>query len=836
MDKVWAEAAAVKVSKNTVPDITMTSTSTSTKPNTSTTPPNVSSLSTPEHNKKASYEAQQKKQKELAALLATSAMSTKLKKTNIGHATTQTQTTKAAPATVSAPATQNKQKELAALLATSAMSTKLKKTNNGPATMQTTTRKAAPATVSAPVSASASAARPLSVSPRRAVAVETTSAAAAAAATIPKKPSFSSTSSLLKKFENSATTRYSTNTNTSSSTVKIAAASNKKNAPPTATTATATTTTTTTTEFFPTEPSPPSSPLLKECMESFYDLTVRWTRGLDERKALREEWKRLLSHEFSLVDAFGKLWTNRQKWLEEGVRYGSSATWLTHDIEIRNFAILRQGVGHMLMTMEVWQCMCLQDIAMQQITAVRVTAWLRLNENYWEVLHLQETWIDGQEPKLIATTTTTTTMNVGSDNMETEQSSVASDKQLAWKNSNIPSRRRHISDRLEEFNAKPLLWKNQLVGISTRGWDIGTSQGPIGDGSWFAQATQTLEESSQYKLALGKHRRVCLPEMVFPAAHVALERAQGDLFISWDAMDALKEWGEAHQAIPLDKNNVAFRGVSVLQSLDAKLWENKQHEHEAANVQTQNASSSSSSAVFHYDWTFSTPFSGKVYGVAGSNGWKQLPKSAMPMQLLTDQSVPILFFDEIILLEDDLHDNGEVKLTVKLRVMPTCAYVLSVLFVRVDGVLLRLRECRLLVDFRAKKLYRDVTWRECQWQELAKNQLPTDLRAWTQDSNKETPAFLFLLSKLPLVALPRDLFAHAVMIVDDGVAPESPMIPPPTRPWTTRPVSGTIPSAANNLSTTQVETKPTSEVPSPACTAESEVTPVLPPSGAENGE
>ena len=57
------------------------------------------------------------------------------------------------------------------------------------------------------------------------------------------------------------------------------------------------------------------------------------------------------------------------------------------------------------------------------------------------------------------------------------------------------------------------------------------------------------------------------------------------------------------------------------------------------------------------------------------------------------------------------------------------------------------------------------TKRECKWKDLAKHQLPTDIRAWTQDSNKETPAFLFLLSKLPVVDLPRDLYQHAEMKV-----------------------------------------------------------------------
>jgi type 2A phosphatase activator TIP41 len=269
--------------------------------------------------------------------------------------------------------------------------------------------------------------------------------------------------------------------------------------------------------------------------------------------------------------------------------------------------------------------------------------------------------------------------------------------------------------------------------------------------------------------------------MVFPLAHVVLERRQrGDLFVSWDAMDALKEWGEAHQAIPLpdtttattnDSSNeegtaVSFRGVSVLQSSDATLWKRKQQQQDQESstaTATSTATSVVGSTTFHYDWTYSTPFSGKVYGTRLRQRWKSLETSGMPMHLLTDQSVPILYFDQILLYEDDLHDNGQVEYIVKVRVMPTCAYILSKLFLRLDNVLLRVRECRLLVEFETQTLYRDITWRECAWADLASHNLPTDVRAWTtQEQHKETPAFAYLLSTLPLVTeLPRDLPKHA---------------------------------------------------------------------------
>jgi type 2A phosphatase activator TIP41 len=151
----------------------------------------------------------------------------------------------------------------------------------------------------------------------------------------------------------------------------------------------------------------------------------------------------------------------------------------------------------------------------------------------------------------------------------------------------------------------------------------------------------------------------------------------------------------------------------------------------------------------------------------------------MPMSLLTDTSVPILYYDQILLYEDDLHDNGAVEYSIKVRVMPHCVYILGRLFVRVDHVLVRLRETRWLVELESSKnvlfsqnenksatIYRDVTWREAAWKDLGpKYGLPSQLSAWTTDSStREAQAFQGLLAKLPLVDLPHEVPQHAKLV------------------------------------------------------------------------
>jgi TIP41-like family len=70
----------------------------------------------------------------------------------------------------------------------------------------------------------------------------------------------------------------------------------------------------------------------------------------------------------------------------------------------------------------------------------------------------------------------------------------------------------------------------------------------------------------------------------------------------------------------------------------------------------------------------------------------------MDRALLTNRD-PILFFDELLLYESELEDNGLSSLSVKIRVMPKCWYVLLRFFLRVDGVMVRLRETRWFCHF-----------------------------------------------------------------------------------------------------------------------------------------
>lgn len=58
---------------------------------------------------------------------------------------------------------------------------------------------------------------------------------------------------------------------------------------------------------------------------------------------------------------------------------------------------------------------------------------------------------------------------------------------------------------------------------------------------------------------------------------------------------------------------------------------------------------------------------------------------------------------------------------VKIRVMPSCWFVLNRLFLRVDGTIARIRDVRLFHKFGDNQIHMEITWKE---QHLSKSLLP----------------------------------------------------------------------------------------------------------------
>lgn len=211
-----------------------------------------------------------------------------------------------------------------------------------------------------------------------------------------------------------------------------------------------------------------------------------------------------------------------------------------------------------------------------------------------------------------------------------------------------------------------------------------------------------------------------LPEMVFGESSLELAHEETGIKIHFNAFDALLGWKE--EALPPVEVPAAAK------------WKFR--------------SKPSQQVILDYDYTFTTPYSGsevlepsrKVKTGSTSKETNQTLRwveCEERINLVALQSKdPILFYDEVVLYEDELADNGVSLLTVKVRVMPTCWFLLLRFWLRVDGVLMRLRDTRMYCAFETDSKGMPVVIRECNRREgtfkaLAARGFPSDSSAYS---------------------------------------------------------------------------------------------------------
>ena len=109
-----------------------------------------------------------------------------------------------------------------------------------------------------------------------------------------------------------------------------------------------------------------------------------------------------------------------------------------------------------------------------------------------------------------------------------------------------------------------------------------------------------------------------------------------------------------------------------------------------------------------FDWSYSTDYQGTILK---STPPFQPSEKPIPLELLK-QPDPIIFFDEVMLYEDEMADNGITLLSCKVRVMPARLLLLSRFFMRLDNVLVRIRDTRVYVDFATREVIREYVAKE----------------------------------------------------------------------------------------------------------------------------
>ncbi|XP_006806829.2 TIP41-like protein [Neolamprologus brichardi] len=180
-----------------------------------------------------------------------------------------------------------------------------------------------------------------------------------------------------------------------------------------------------------------------------------------------------------------------------------------------------------------------------------------------------------------------------------------------------------------------------------------------------------------------------LPEMLFGDNILRIQHTDG-YGIEFNAVDALKRVSNMEHSV-----KVAC----------AQEWQESRAESEH-----------SKDVIRPYDWTYTTDYRGTL---TGESMQIQVSETAerIDMEKLKARE-HIMFFDEVLLFEDELHDHGVSMLSVKIRVMPTSFFLLMRFFLRVDGVLIRINDTRLYHEAGKDYMLREFTTRESKISEL----------------------------------------------------------------------------------------------------------------------
>lgn len=231
---------------------------------------------------------------------------------------------------------------------------------------------------------------------------------------------------------------------------------------------------------------------------------------------------------------------------------------------------------------------------------------------------------------------------------------------------------------------------------------------------------------------LTRERKNCkIPDMFCGGAALRIRHEASGILLELGADDALRccTWAPPAPA-PLHppRGNGATEDGPLLGTVKCRM---------AGQWRPQSANPDIKEIEVTSDWTCSTPYWGSIYtptrnsGENAANesdnsigGERQLDHSMeqetdeeLPMDLLRQRD-EIVWYQEILLWEDELADNGLCRMSIRVRVMPTFWFVLLICEMRCDGVLLREVGTRFFCRFGSDRVLREWTWKEASFDAL----------------------------------------------------------------------------------------------------------------------
>ncbi|KAG0263271.1 hypothetical protein DFQ27_001846 [Actinomortierella ambigua] len=180
-----------------------------------------------------------------------------------------------------------------------------------------------------------------------------------------------------------------------------------------------------------------------------------------------------------------------------------------------------------------------------------------------------------------------------------------------------------------------------------------------------------------------------IPEMIFGNNHLTIEHSSG--------------WKLEFKALPalamVDQSSTSSDAIKVSY---AREWFEKRSMANQEHI---------TDVVKPYDWTYSTKYCGSLASCADHQRFEPSTTDTIDIEQLKKPE-PILFYNENILFEDELADNGTAVLATKIRVMPSCFFILLRFFLRVDDVLFRIYDTRIYHRFGTNHVLRECSVKE----------------------------------------------------------------------------------------------------------------------------
>ena len=182
-----------------------------------------------------------------------------------------------------------------------------------------------------------------------------------------------------------------------------------------------------------------------------------------------------------------------------------------------------------------------------------------------------------------------------------------------------------------------------------------------------------------------------IPEMIFGDNFVSVTHVASGWTLEFNAADAL--------------DRVSKTEEGMLQVAVAEEWKKERsHQEEVKQV------------VKPFDWSYSTDYKGTTDRGNSTGEWRESDQVKHPVRVdLLSRPDPILFFDAVDLYEDELADNGAAILNIKIRVMPERLLLLSRFFLRLDGVVIRIRDTRVYIEHASNTVIKQYTAKEEQY-------------------------------------------------------------------------------------------------------------------------